>query len=412
MQATINLLRPFRQQREILNSSARFKVLAIGRQWGKSELALIDSVQRLLRGENQWYCSPTNKNTRRMYPKFKAALKGIPGIYTNDTEFFIRLPNGVFIQFVSLHDADNLRGEGLHHMKIDEAAFIKHGVWDKVLRPMLAARQGSAWLLSSPNGRNEFWTWYQYGKNPDYPEWESFHAPSGSSPVLQDTEIQDIQRNTPKRVFEQEYMAEFLEDGGAVFRNITTCIDYNIIIDREKQDYPTPRGRVVMGADLGRVNDYTVIYAMDVATHTVIDYDRFTDIGWDIQASRISAMAKRWNPQTIVIEENFNDSFVERLRDHENLPVQAFRSTAQSKQQLINALVMAFEQIDIRIPNEPILIGELQQYSMERLPGGSLRYSAPSGLHDDAVMALALAWFAIANQGIATRLEIPDIYGR
>jgi hypothetical protein len=31
------------------------------------------------------------------------------------------------------------------------------------------------------------------------------------------------------------------------------------------------------------------------------------------------------------------------------------------------------------------------------LPSGTLRYGAPSGMHDDMVMSLALAWYGCLN---------------
>ena len=37
-------------------------------------------------------------------------------------------------------------------------------------------------------------------------------------------------------------------------------------------------------------------------------------------------------------------------------------------------------------------------YQAERLPSGLLRYGAPSGQHDDTVMALAMAWSAVSSQ--------------
>ena len=64
---------------------------------------------------------------------------------------------------------------------------------------------------------------------------------------------------------------------------------------------------------------------------------------------------------------------------------------------MIDALAMAFEQGAIRILNDPVLVGELQAYEMERLPSGMLRYSAPEGMHDDTVIALALAWSGVSN---------------
>jgi len=383
--ATVNLKRPFQAQRAILQSSARFLVLAIGRQWGKSELALIDGVHRLLRGENQWYCSPTNKNNKRMYPKFKAALKSVPGLYTHDGDMLIRMPTGAFIQFVSLEEPDNLRGEGLHHLKIDEAAFIRHGVWDKVLRPMLAAKQGGAWFMSSPNGRNEFWQWYQRGLDPSEPAWASFHAVSGDSPVLNTRELEDIRRNTPERVFEQEYMAAFLDDGGAVFRNIHQCIT----------PAPETTTDVVFGVDWGRYNDYTVIVAMDVESKRVVAIDRFNKIEWSTQRGRLAAMAEWWKPQMIFAEENSIGGVNIEALQHDGLPVRAFTTTSDSKAKIINALALAFERGDIGILDDPALIGELQAFSLERLPSGKFRYSAPAGLHDDMVIALALAWHGV-----------------
>jgi hypothetical protein len=41
------------------------------------------------------------------------------------------------------------------------------------------------------------------------------------------------------------------------------------------------------------------------------------------------------------------------------------------------------------------LISELQAFESTKLPGGGLRYAAPQGMHDDCVMALALAWDAV-----------------
>ena len=77
--------------------------------------------------------------------------------------------------------------------------------------------------------------------------------------------------------------------------------------------------------------------------------------------------------------------------------MQAFTTTNASKMRVIDALALAFERQEIRILPDPILIAELQSFEMERLPSGLMRYSAPEGLHDDTVMALALAWHGVAS---------------
>lgn len=74
-----------------------------------------------------------------------------------------------------------------------------------------------------------------------------------------------------------------------------------------------------------------------------------------------------------------------------------FTTTAQSKGPLIESLALAFEQDDIAIQPEPVLLDELQAYSLERLASGRYRYNAPPGMHDDTVIALALAHYGVRN---------------
>ena len=64
------------------------------------------------------------------------------------------------------------------------------------------------------------------------------------------------------------------------------------------------------------------------------------------------------------------------------------------KTNLVEGLSLAFEQGQIEILNDPVLVSELQAYESERLPSGLVRYSAPEGFHDDCVSALMLAWAA------------------
>ncbi|MBA3873665.1 MAG: hypothetical protein H0X30_31415, partial [Anaerolineae bacterium] len=78
----------------------------------------------------------------------------------------------------------------------------------------------------------------------------------------------------------------------------------------------------------------------------------------------------------------------------EGLPIHPFVTTAASKPALIESLALAIERRDLALLPDDILLDELANYRMERLPAGGYRYSAPSGLHDDLVIATALAWHA------------------
>ena len=62
----------------------------------------------------------------------------------------------------------------------------------------------------------------------------------------------------------------------------------------------------------------------------------------------------------------------------------------------VDALALAFEQESIRIPNDPVLLGELQAFQSTKTATGLTRYTAPDGQHDDCVIALTLAWQGVA----------------
>ena len=117
-----------------------------------------------------------------------------------------------------------------------------------------------------------------------------------------------------------------------------------------------------------------------------------------LQCERLKVLSEQWQPEQIIAEQNsIGQPIIEQLT-RDGLRIDSFTTTNASKAQVIDALALAFEREDIRILNDPVMIGELVAYQAERLPSGLLRYGAPSGHHDDTVMALAIAWSAVSSQ--------------
>jgi hypothetical protein len=144
--------------------------------------------------------------------------------------------------------------------------------------------------------------------------------------------------------------------------------------------------------DWGRDHDYTAIAIIDAETKHMVALDRFHQIGWELQRGRIAALYNTWHPAVIWAEANsIGQPNIEALQA-EGLPVRAFFTTAQSKKPLIESLALGIERREIALLPDDVLLGELASYQLERLPGGGYRYSAPSGGHDDTVIATALAW--------------------
>ena len=158
--------------------------------------------------------------------------------------------------------------------------------------------------------------------------------------------------------------------------------------------FPSPNQRTCFGVDWGRENDYTVIVVIDSLTRQMLAYDRFNQVNWSLQRGRLKAMCDRWNLLVIYAESNSIGSPNIEALQQEGLPVHPFVTTAASKPPLIESLALAIERRDLALLPDDILLDELTNYRMERLPAGGYRYSAPSGLHDDLVIATALAWHA------------------
>lgn len=220
------------------------------------------------------------------------------------------------------------------------------------------------------------------------PLWQSFHFPTSANPLISAEELDFIQFETPERVWRTEYLAEFTDELGQVFRGIREAA--TAPLDAQ----PQHGKHYVMGVDWGREGDYTAIVVLDAETNAVVALDRFNQINWSLQRGRLRALYDHWKPLVIYAEANSIGSPNIEALQAEGLPIRPFQTTSASKPALIESLALAIERHDISLIPDDALIGELSAYTMERLSGGGYRYTAPVGLHDDLVIAAALAWYA------------------
>jgi hypothetical protein len=395
MTATINVTLPRLHDAQwvIKSSRARFRVASCGRRFGKTLMAGGEAVEVAAQGGRVWWVAPTFDVSRRGWRGVVNIARQIPGVEILRGVREVRFPGDGEIGFKTADTGAGLLGEGLDFLIIDEAAVVRETAWLQDLRPALSDRQGRALFISTPRGRNWFWRAWLYGQDSERSDWASWQFPTSCNPYIKASEIEAAHDLLPQRVFQQEYLAEFIEDGGAVFRNLTACLTSAEMVG------PVAGHKYVFGVDWAKDADFTVIAVIDATTKRLVKLDRFNQIGWRVQRGRLTAMAELWQPDTIWAEENsIGSPNIEELQA-EGLPVRPFTTTASSKGPLIESLALAFEKAEIGIYDEPVLMGELQAYTMERLPSGRFRYEAPSGLHDDTVIALALAWHGCNELG-------------
>lgn len=393
----IYLPRPHVGQRQVLDCPARFRVLACGRRWGKSETARQALAAEVLHGAFCWWVLPDYPMATEAWRILKRTFEPLlVAGGKSEEERRLTLITGGVVQVKSAHEPDSLRGLGLDFVVLDEAAFMAEESWTAGIRPALSDRQGRALFASTPNGHNWFYRLYRLGQDPLQNEWASFRYMTRDNPLIPAGEVEAAREEMPERWFRQEYEAEFVEDSGAVFRNLEQiCIAPRV----------TPySGQFVAGIDWGRESDFTAIAVFDRTTRRMVDLDRYRAISWQQQRDRLKALCERWKPSVIWAENNsIGGPNVEALQ-REGLPVRPFATTAKSKTPLIEALALAIERGDVVLLNDPVLSGELRAYQLERLPSGLYRYNAPPGEHDDTVIATALAWYGVQRGGITVEI--------
>lgn len=202
----------------MLEDSRRFRVVACGRRWGKTTLAVTESL--IFAADNPdslvWWVSPTYDQTRIA---MRMLLRALPSSVreVNYSEKTVTIWNDSRFVFRSADRHDNLRGEGVDYLVIDEAARVKEEAWFSSLRPTLADTSGDALLISTFQGENWFYDLYLRGQDPAFAEWGSHRYKTEDNPFIDPEEIEEARRTTPQAEFEQEWEANPLIYVGAVF---------------------------------------------------------------------------------------------------------------------------------------------------------------------------------------------------
>ena len=356
-----------------MSEAKRFNVANCGRRFGKSMLSVNLLSETAIDGYPAGYFAPTYKLLEGTYRECLSALE--PIISRKHDNQFIELKTGGSIEFWSLDNPQAGRSRKYKTVIIDEAAFVKNlwEAWTKAIRATLTDLKGDAWFLSTPKGKNDFYKLFQRGVSGDV-NWKSWQMTTYDNPYIDPAEIDDAKRDLPEIAFNQEYLAEFADNAANPF-------GLNFI---QQCTYPmSTLPPVCFGIDLAKSYDWTVIIGLDV-NGSVCHFDRFQK-DWKQTITHIN------NLPVVPISidtTGVGDPVAEMVDKRYYLDMFKFSNT--SKQQLMESLAIAIQQRKINFP-EGLITDELGNFEYEYTKGG-VKYSAPTGLHDDCVCALALAW--------------------
>lgn len=385
-------------QLEIHQHSSRNKVVVIGRRGGKTETLENHQIRNAYTDPGlHWIIAPTYKQVKMIcWRRLKKLLKDDDMWKPNEQELSMTHQRlDTIIELKGADNEDSLKGVGLKSAGLDECAIMRANVWPEIIRPMLADSQGGAMFTGTPKGRNWYYDLYLKGLNGD-PNWKSWNYPTSINKYISKDEIEQARKDMSERLFRQEFMAEFIDDETGVFRKIRQCIVGELKSPIKGRFY-------VMGVDLAKTENFTVLTVLDSVTRELVAFERFREISWTEQKVRIQKLAHEYNNALVLIDSTgVGDPITEDL-ERANISLYydkdkpGYKFSNESKVRLIEQLAISIEQRLITFPRIEVLVNELQQFEYAITDQGRIKYGAPEGKYDDCVISLALANWGIRS---------------
>ena len=332
------------------------------------------------------------------------------------SELRMRWPhNKAAIECMHGQQSDAIEGERVHGQLIDEAAKLKEEVYAAAIT---TTTQTGGWTLltSTPKGKNWFYRVYREAK--EHEEWSlkkgipptqiARTIPTWTSPFIDKIILENARKTMPKRIFDQVYGAEFVDEG-SVFTELDFAFGYGCgEFETADKFFPEEHQseQIFIGVDWAKTQDYTVFTALNDKGH-LIAFQRLNKLGYPQQVGllfafcdRLKATAKKGDSLFDKVEllvkhdqtgvgEAINDIIA--ATNLKGYAIEGHKWSNSNKEIYVSDLILSLEQHDLRFPAWEKLHHELQVFEVETSPSGNPIFGAPEGDTDDVVMSLVLA---------------------
>lgn len=411
-QIQIQLPEPHSEQQRVLinfafNPHCKELIVCCGTKWGKTA-GSSNMVSRavLERPQSLWrWVAPIYSQSRigykyitRMLPSDQYDARKAPPI--------IEFQNGSEIQFFHGQNAESLEGEACHGNLFDEAAKLEEEVYISGYTTTTQTK-GKNVLISTPRGKNWFYKkamaameeMLRARHEGRHPTKLFITAPTASNPYVPRESIEEARRNLPARLFEQYYLAKFIDDG-MVFNQLRQCL-YGPVIEvygqHERWCVSDSKERtVVIGVDWAKTHDKTVFVAIDPETRQVVAFERFYKKPYTEAIRLLVQFSLRFKTVDLVVHDKTGvGQAIDDQLAYTDLNYRGFTFSNSSKTEAVNRLITTQEQGGLFLPRWQPLINEFESFEVTTNKLGNMMFSAPSGQHDDIVCAVLLAHIAM-----------------
>lgn len=372
------------------------------RQRGKSFTLKIIALMAAMNNRNYkvFIVTPSFALAGKAYKELAKTTKQIPYLVSsaNASTYTLEFTNGSMICLKSVEQGDNLRGFTANLVIIDEAAFCNVEVIESCVLPWTNTTSGDVILFSTPRFKSDNDLFYKYwvkGLNMEKKgyysvDWKKYDT----SPLLPAEKLEQYKESLPWKIYQNEILGEFLDLEGGVFGDFSKVVNDSFNVN-DKEYY--------FGIDWGTGSgeDYTAISIFN-SLGQMVKIHYFNDKNTIDSINEIVRLIKEYKPRTVTVEynsigkPNFDLLQASLNKSGIRMNIQKFNTTNDSKRRIIEGMALAVEQGAIQILNDVELTTEMVVYETQKTASGkNITYNAPSGYHDDCIIATAIAYETI-----------------
>ena len=288
----------------INNPKYRFVSAAVSRRQGKTYIAnIIGQLVSLVPGSNILIMSPNYALSQISFDLQRNLIKHFDLEVTKDNakDKVIEISNGSTVRMGSVNQVDSCVGRSYDLIIFDEAALADgKDAFNVALRPTLDKPNSKAIFISTPRGRNNWFSEFFYrGFSDDFPEWASIRATYRDNPRMSESDISEARKSMSEAEFKQEYEADFNTYEGQIWKfNFETQVKDLSQFDTRKMD-------VFAGLDVG-FKDPTafcvIAYDWDEDKYYLVDEYFNNERTTEQHAVEIQKLIQRWDIDFIYID--------------------------------------------------------------------------------------------------------------
>ncbi len=313
-----------------------------------------------------------------------------------------------------------LRGNSADLIIVDESAYVPENIIMDVAMPMLAAKNGTIILISSPCDKKHF---FYRVFNSD--RWSKYHFKTADNPLVSREFLEEAREEIGESRFRREYLAEFVDDEKTYFpmallrAAVHVCGPKSCAYCSLLSGTAAPGGDLYAGYDPGGLTDPAVLV---VVQRTVVEepedalkkkrlvfrvvlsktfilpkeerrenelsnvYTRFT--------VKVSEIHQKMGFKRLLVDATGLGSPLVAHCKELKLPAEGLVFSQKTKQENLSNLKILIEQKRVEFPEDLELLSHLNSITCDTTRMGLYTFDHASGTHDDLAYALALALWA------------------